>query len=48
MLRITIQLNQDKNYTDATPANKQAYDNAVNTAKGVMEKRIIQQWMLIQ
>ena len=25
-----------QNYTDATPANKQAYDNAVNTAKGVI------------
>ncbi|KMR79982.1 hypothetical protein FD52_15210, partial [Staphylococcus aureus] len=26
----------DQNYTDATPANKQAYDNAVNAAKGVI------------
>ncbi|EVT15665.1 hyperosmolarity resistance protein Ebh [Staphylococcus aureus] len=25
-----------QNYTDATPANKQAYDNAVNAAKGVI------------
>ncbi|MGT2333961.1 FIVAR domain-containing protein [Staphylococcus aureus] len=38
-----------QNYTDATQANKQAYDNAVNAAKGVISgKRIIQRWMLIQ
>ncbi|HID7739047.1 TPA: hyperosmolarity resistance protein Ebh [Staphylococcus aureus] len=29
-------IKSDQNYTDATPANKQAYDNAVNAAKGVI------------
>ncbi len=29
-------IKSDQNYTDVTPANKQAYDNAVNAAKGVI------------
>lgn len=32
----TLSVVRGQNYTDATPANKQAYDNAVNAAKGVI------------
>lgn len=31
-------IKSDQNYTDATPANKQAYDNAITAAKAILNK----------